>query len=326
MKQSAAEPLTIAVTGAAGYIGGWLCRELQARGHEVCAMDRRWQGLGDWDSWAEFDLHDAAWRARWLSEFRPDAVVHLAALYGRVWGEQDLEETARANAGLTAALARDCAARGIRLMYVSSSEVYGASADRGPVDDTSPLEPRNMYGLSKKWGEEAARLYCPDGLMTARLNMPYGPPAADPLPGEIPVTSGRVGPLGFNALHTMAWQAAHGRPVTVHKGTERCFTWIGDTVRAMALIIESGLSGTWNVCRDDDQVPMAELAHRIIAAAGSRSPVTEQDAPAGVTPRKDLSATMLLLLRWKPEVELAEGIGRCLDHFGRYDETGVWRG
>ena len=280
--------------------------------------------MSDWDSWHSFDLGSPE-RAAWLERCKPDAVIHLAALYGRVWGEQDLAETVRDNAGLTAALARDCAARGIRLMYVSSSEVYGASADRGPVDDTSPLEPRNMYGLSKKWGEEAARLYCPDGLMTARLNMPYGPPAADLLPGEVPETSGRVGPLGYNALHTMTWQASHGMPLTVHKGTERCFTWIGDTVRGMAVILESGLSGTWNVCRDDDQVPMAELARRIVTAAGSGSRIIEQDPPQGVTPRKDLSATMLLLLTWKPETELAEGIRRCLDHFGRYDETGAWR-
>jgi nucleoside-diphosphate-sugar epimerase len=325
--KTATDRLTVAVTGAAGYIGGWLCPELQSRGHEVCAQDIRPPGgVSDWDSWHSFDLHGPE-RAAWLDRIKPDAVIHLAALYGRVWGEQDLAETARVNAGLTAALARDCAQRDIRLMYVSSSEVYGTwPSYRGPLDGTSPLGPLNMYGLSKKWGEEAARLYCPDGLMITRLNMPYGPPAVTPLPGEIPATSGRVGPLGYNALHTMSWQASRGMPITVHKGTERCFTWAGDMVRGMALILESGLSGTWNVCRDDDQVPMAELARRIVAAAGTGPVITEQDPPPGVTPRKDLSGEALLRLGWKPEIPLDEGIRRCLEHFGRYDETGVWRG
>lgn len=318
--------MRVAVTGAAGYIGGWLCRELQARGHEACAQDRRPPGgMSDWDSWHGFDLAEGRQRAAWLASCQPDAVVHLAALYGRVWGETDLAETARDNAGLTAAVARDCASLGVRLMYAGSSEAYGASADRGPVDESSPLEPLNMYGLSKKWGEEAARLYCPDGLI-ARLNMPYGPPVADPLPGEVPATSAAVGPRGYNVLHTMAWQASHGMPVTVHRGTERCLTWAGDTARGMAMILESGESGTWNVSRDDDHVPVGELARRVIAVARSASRITETDLPPGVTLRKRLGNTRLLGLGWRPEVRLSDGIERVLGHFSRYDEAGAWQG
>jgi nucleoside-diphosphate-sugar epimerase len=320
--------MRIAVTGAAGYVGGWLCRELKARGHEVHAQDRAGPGsLATFDSWQQFDLHDGIRRDTWLwDECRPDAVIHLAALYGRVWGERDLAETARDNAGLTAGVARNCAMAGARLMYVSSSEVYGSSADRGPVDEASPLEPLNMYGLSKKWGEEAAALYAPDGLMVARLNMPYGPPVTDPLPGEVPATSAAVGPRGYNVLHTMAWQASHGIPLTVHRGTERCLTWAGDTVRGMAMILESGQSGTWNVSRDDDHVPVAELAWRVIAVARSGSRVTEADPPPGVTLRKHLGNARLLGLGWQPRVHLGDGIERVLGHFGRYDEAGAWQG
>jgi nucleoside-diphosphate-sugar epimerase len=318
--------MRIAVTGAAGYIGGWLCRELQARGHEVHAQDRRPPGgASDWGTWHGFDLSDAAARATWLHRCRPDAVVHLAALYGRVWGEADLAETARVNAGLTAALARDCAEAGARLACVSSSEVYGrALGDAGIL--TPLLRPLNMYGLSKKWGEEASRLYCPDGLVVARLNMPYGPPAAEPEPGTAPGTSAAVGSHGYNVLHTMLWQASHGMGITVHRGTERCMTWIGDAVAGLAMIIESGQAGTWNVCRDDDHLPVAELARRAVAAAGSASRITEADPPARVTRRKRLDSRPLLALGWLPSVSLDEGISRSLAHYSRYDEHGRWRG
>jgi nucleoside-diphosphate-sugar epimerase len=320
-------PLRIAVTGAAGYIGGWLCRELDSRGHDVWAQDRRPPGgVSDWGTWHTFDVADGPARAGWLERCKPDVVVHLAALYGRVWGEADLAETARVNAGLAAALARDVAAAGARLMYVSSSEAYGAAAGRGPVDEASPLEPLNMYGLSKKWGEEGARLYAPEGLVVARLNMPYGPPVAAPEPETVPETSAAVGGHGYNVLHTMLWQASHGKGITVHRGAERCMTWIGDAVAGLAMIIESGRAGTWNVCRDDDHLPVAEIARRAVALAGSSSRVTEEDPPARVTLRKRLDAGPLLALGWRPAVSLDDGMARSLAHYSRYDENGAWRG
>ena len=35
--------------------------------------------------------------------------------------------------------------------------------------------PYNLYGLTKRWGEEACQLYCPQGLKVLRLSMPFGP-------------------------------------------------------------------------------------------------------------------------------------------------------
>jgi nucleoside-diphosphate-sugar epimerase len=124
----------------------------------------------------------------------------------------------------------------------------------------------------------------------------------------------------------MAWQAAHGMPIAVHRGTERCLTWAGDTVRGMVMILESGQAGTWNVSRDDDHWPVADLAARIAAVAGGTSEITVQDPPPRVTARKHLSNTRLLGLGWKPATELGEGIERCLDHYRRYDTEGRWRG
>lgn len=319
--------MRIAVTGAAGYIGGWLLPELKARGHHVHAQDLNGPGtITAWDAWHDFNLLDGGHRAAWLRDCRPDAVIHLAALYGRVWGEQDLAETARANAGLTAALARDTAAAGARLMLASSSEVYGASADQGAVTPGSPLRPRNMYGLSKKWAEEAAALYAPRGLMACRLNMPYGPARNPPPPGTAPATSGRAGPLGYNVLHTMAWQASHGMDITVHKGTTRCLTWAGDTARGLAVILESGHAGTWNVCRDDDHRPVAELARRAVELAGSASRIREEPPPPRVTLRKPLDNTGLLALGWEPAVGLDEGMKHTLAWYSRFGPDGRWHG
>jgi len=183
-----------------------------------------------------------------------------------------------------------------------------------------------MYGLSKLWGEEACRLYAPKGLAIARLNMPYGPPGAAPLPGEVK-TSDAVGPRGYNMLHTFLWQASHGMPITVHRGAERCMTWVGDAVRGLALVIESGYAGTLNVCRDDDHVSVRELAILAVLLADRQpeSVIKETDLPAGVTPRKRLDSSALAALGWKPEVDLEEGMSRSMLHYSRFDREGRWQ-
>jgi nucleoside-diphosphate-sugar epimerase len=312
----------IAVTGAAGYIGGWLVPALAAAGHEVHGQDIV-PGAG-----ARFDLHYEQARRAWLDQVRPDLVIHLAALYGRVWGERDLYSTVAANTGMTAELARDTAKAGARLLFVSSSEVYGASARTpGPVTEDMPLEPLNMYGASKKWGEEACRLYCPDGLMITRLNMPYGPARAWPEPGSVPHFSGRAGVLGYNVVHTMLWQAAHSLPVSVHRGTRRCLTWAGDTVRGIAMIAASGQAGVWNVNRDDDMIDVAEIARRAVALVpGCTSVITEEDPPDQVTLVKHLDSTRLRALGWAPEVSLDTGMRETLDYISRFGPDGRWHG
>lgn len=326
--------MRVAVTGAAGYIGGWLMAELDRRGHEVCAQDLVQPPPAaemHWLSFRTFDLCSQE-RIRWLRTFEPEVVIHLAALYGRVWGEVDMVKTAGINAGLTAMLARDCATHGARLMFMSSSEVYGETANtRTCYTDArhglvAPLQPLNMYGMSKKWGEEAAQRYAPDGLMVTRLNMPYGPAYWPPNGGERTATSGQPGTVGYNVLHSMLWEASRGFDLTVHTGTTRCLTWIGDTVRGLCTILESGRSGTWNVNRNDDHRPVAELARKVVDLTGSTSRIHEEDPPPRITLRKSLDNSALLELGWKPEVELDEGMKASWEYYRHFDGGGVWRG
>lgn len=320
--------MKVLITGAAGYIGGWLVRTLRERGHEVVTQDIM-PGPGV-DT--VFDLKEIDILRPWLAEERPDVVVHLAALYGRVWGERYLVKTAEMNAGLAAEVARQTALAGARLMFMSSSEVYGSTANNpGPILPRMPLRPLNMYGLSKKWGEEACRLYAPDGLMVTRLNMPYGPAAVLPQPGTVPRFSGRAGPIGYNALHTMLWEAYHGMPITVHRGCTRCFTWAGDTCRGLAVIAESGKSGTWNVNRNDDHITTRELATRCVElvqreCGWRNSSITEQEPDSQITLGKVLDNTELWQLGWRPEVDLEVGMKAALGYVSQFDTEGRWAG
>jgi nucleoside-diphosphate-sugar epimerase len=277
----------ILVTGAAGYIGSWLAPELRNAGHVLLERDL---ATG----------HDIAAPGRFaanLDDTRPDVVVHLAAKIGRVWGEIDRSDTIAANVGLAATVATECGRRGIRLVFTSTSEVYGPATREGPRRVDEQPNPLNLYGLTKQWGEQVCALYAPQGLTVLRLNMPYGPGPA------------RLGEVGYNALHTFLYQAHRGRPIDVHKGTRRCFTWVGDTVRAIRMLIEQTTGGVFNVCRNDDHRDMAEVARLACQLAGETT-VREVDPPDQVTLVKSLDNTALLDLGWRPTVALEDGAAR----------------
>ena len=168
-----------------------------------------------------------------------------------------------------------------------------------PRHDPLTVLPHNLYGLSKRWGEEACELYT-DRPFVFRFSMPYGPGAP---PGR-----------GRRALDTMLWQAFHGLPIVVHAGAERSWCWIDDLIAGVVRVIEHGDGGAWNVGRDDDPVPMLDLARKCCALTGQDPDelITVVPAPSAQTVVKRLSTAKLRSLGWEPSVGLDEGLERML--------------
>jgi nucleoside-diphosphate-sugar epimerase len=281
--------VSILVTGAAGFIGTHLCRELREHGHVVIPVDR-----------SEGDLLLPGMMRTFLEDYKPECVVHLAAKVGRLFGEIDLLETVNSNAGMTALVANACGELSVPLVYASSSEVYGDGSDRTwRESDLYQSHPHNVYGLSKRWGEDLCNLYAP-GNTILRLSMPYGP-------GH-PPGSGRAALTQFLDC-AMRWE-----PLFVHRNSERSWCWVGDTVRGIRLIIESGQGGAWNVGRDDNALSLktvAEMACDLVDAP--RSLIREVEAPNRQTVVKRLATSKLRGLGWKPEVELEDGMQMTLE-------------
>lgn len=291
--------MRILVTGSAGFIGGHLVEELRAHGHTVRGVD----------------LHDAEYRGDLelpqtfqtvMGDCSPDLVVHLAARVGRLFGEDDLRATIQANATMTTIVAAACGRTYVPLLYASTSEAYGDQGQADCHEDGPMVLPHNLYGLSKRWGEEACALYAPEGLKVCRFSMPYGP--------GVPPGRGR------RAMDNMLWQAHHRMPIPVHRGAERSWCWIGDTVAAVRLIIEQGEPGAYNVGRDDVPLPLLDLAERACDLAGApHDLIVETDPPEAQTLVKRLSTAKLRGLGWRPTVELDEGLPLVYEWVRRFD-------
>ncbi|WP_020579247.1 NAD-dependent epimerase/dehydratase family protein [Actinopolymorpha alba] len=309
--------MKILMTGAAGYIGTWLGPELREHGHEVYGADLRPQ---ETEHHTVTDLLDPDSVERLFAEVRPDVVVHLAAKYGRVQGEDRRWETVRDNAEMTTLIAEACGAFEARLVYVSSSEVYGtglSGADWTKPRAWNDVKPLNLYGLTKLWGEQVAELYAPTGLVIARLNMPYGPGPSSGTPAHV----------GRNALHTFLWQAHHRHPITVHQDTSRSYTWVGDVMAGLRMAIEQSQDGgRYVVSRTDDLRTSEEVAKLACEIADWADPVINiVGRPKGVTPVKTYDNSTTLALGWKPTVELELGIQRTYDWIRHFDEDGLWQ-
>lgn len=324
--------MRIGVTGAKGFIGSWLIPELEAAGHEVRTTDRTQGGEPHRFEHYSVDLNYEGMVRRWLDMTEGlDAVVHLAALYGRRQGEHDLMATASTNAGLTAELARECHRRGIRFVYTSSSEVYGRAKDsirskhqhmeRSRYAWEDATKPLNMYGLTKKWGEEATRMYCADHRIL-RLNMPYGPASPE---GQYARNSATPAPGGVNFLYIALWSALHGLPFQAHRGTSRSYTYVSDTVRAIRRLLEQDTSGTWNVCRSDDYYTAEQIGRLAMDyTSADQSLMTVVDVPADVTEEKFMDVSPLYAGGWEPVVSFEEGVLETLKYLSNFDKEGKW--
>jgi dTDP-4-dehydrorhamnose reductase len=150
------ERVRILVTGANGLVGTKvLDLLLQHPTDEPLAayhQSRTNDYLGEFPYWW-LDTTSAADVERVLDESRPDAVIHAGAFTNVDGAERERDLAWASNADGTGILARACAARAVRLVYLSTEYVFDGTA--GPYRETDPINPLGWYAKTKQAGEEA---------------------------------------------------------------------------------------------------------------------------------------------------------------------------
>jgi nucleoside-diphosphate-sugar epimerase len=275
----------ILITGSKGFIGVNLEKYLKNCGYNVTGVD-----------FQDGDLRENGEAEYLILKHKPEIVIHLAAQVGIYFNEQDCVHAINSNAIMTLRVAKACAKYGARLIHTSTSEVYGDHGEK-VVNEDAPLigKATGIYSISKRWSEEAAREYAPEGLVIIRPSMPYGT--------GVPPGKGR------RAMDNMLWQAHHRKPIIVHRGSVRSWCWIDDLCKGYELIIKTGVTGAFNIGRDDDERTMRSIAEMACDLAGApRSLICEVDPPVKKVMIKRLATDKLRSLGWTPTVEVEEGM------------------
>lgn len=171
----------VLITGATGFIGACLARDLIGEGHEVHLLLRdqspRWRLAGLEGRFAAHvaDLRDLAAVQRAVHASRPEIIYHLAA-HGALYQQQDRAAILASNLLGTCNLLEALDKHDYRmLVQAGSSSEYGHKA--GPMHEDDRLEPRTDYAVSKAAAtmlcQAAARQGRP--VTTVRVFSAFGP-------------------------------------------------------------------------------------------------------------------------------------------------------
>lgn len=148
----------ILITGAAGFIGSHTVDRLLAEGHRVAGVDNfrtgKRENLAAAAKSPAFTLHEldvaAAGRLdRVVAAFKPDAIIHLAALVSVQESIANPALNYELNLHATQLVAEAARTHGVRrIVFASSAAIYGDAADQ-PIRESAEKKPVSPYGAAK---------------------------------------------------------------------------------------------------------------------------------------------------------------------------------
>lgn len=298
----------VLITGALGHIGSALIRNLgKDIDREVIILDslegRRFPSLYGLPKEFKFKFINADIRkvdfGKYLSGI--DAVIHLAAITN---AEESLSSPKKVEAvnytGLKK-VADACLANGVKLLFPSTTSVYGSQSSR--VDETCrELLPQSPYAESKLKSEKYLEKLGRKGLdyIICRFGTIYGY---------------SVGMRYDTAVNKFSWQAANGEPITVWKTArrqKRPYLYLNDCIRAINFIIEKDLFNRqiYNVLTQNLTVEdIIEAIKRIIPTLA----IDFVDSPIMNQLSYEVDDAKFRTLGFKPAGDLQTGIKSTFD-------------
>ena len=304
--------MRLLVTGAAGFLGSHLCDRLLALKHTVVGMDNLI--TGNPANLAHLEGHPGFRLVRqdvttFIDVSGPlDGVLHFASPASPIDYLEYPIPTLKVGALGTHNTLGLAKAKAARFLLASTSEVYGDPLVH-PQPETywgnvNPVGPRGVYDEAKRFAEAITMAYHRyHGLDTriVRIFNTYGP---------------RMRPNDGRVVSNFIAQALRGEPLTVYgDGAQtRSFCYVDDLIDGIVRMFDRGTDEPTNL-GDPNEFTVRQLAERVLALTGSRSPIVERHLPVDdPRVRRPDIARARATLGWEPRVSLDDGLRRTIEY------------
>jgi len=287
------------VTGAAGFIGSQLAEALVARGDEVvgvdCFTDYYDPSLKE-ENAAGLDVARLDLAEQELELDGIDGVFHLAGQPGvRSFGDV-FEDYVRRNLLASRRVFETAAAAGVRVVFASSSSIYG-EAERYPTPEDTEPRPISPYGITKLGCEHLANAYAKEfglDVLVLRYFTFYGPRQRPDM-----------------ALARIMGALARGASFELYGDglQSRSFTYVADGVTANIAAMERAPAGAVYNVGGGEEATMRDAIATLEAVSGRSLDLVELPAAAGDVRRTSADTTRVERdLGWRATTSLEDGL------------------
>ncbi|KAK3060316.1 hypothetical protein LTS18_008813 [Coniosporium uncinatum] len=215
-------PKTALITGGTGLLGREVVKAFKRAG---------WMAIGTGLTRANppdilmLDLLQEEDIEKVLSDAKPDVVVHCAANRFPDQCTKDPTQARSLNATSTSHLAAHCHAKNVLLIYISTDYVFSGAPGEAPYRPSSPPSPTNVYGQTKREGEE-----------TVLQQAPYAGGKGLAVVLRVPILYGHIGDEdpsagAVNVLVKQIWKSQYGQKIKMDHYAQRYPTATEDVAR-----------------------------------------------------------------------------------------------
>jgi UDP-glucose 4-epimerase len=221
----------VLITGASGFVGGYLCRKLESLGFEIALFSS--------------DITDKKAVENVFENDKFDIIFHLAAV------RNGAEECLTVNGlGTFNILEQARKQGGVRMVYISTLEVYGRQKTFSVLSEEAPLRPDSFYGITKLFGEQYCQRYSKNfkvSCASLRFAPIYGK-------GQLPTSTTSI----------FIEKAKLSQDITIYGGGNGCLDllFIEDAVSAIIAAGNSETNGIFNI-GSGSKVNIKQLAEKI---------------------------------------------------------------